>query len=508
MRATAWALPLPLALAAAAALLQGCRPGGLGSEGQAPRPGRRQKEPAQERLLAVERFLAAGGADRCSLPRVDARGLAWRQFAEDFGGKAVVLTGLDIGGRWTREAFADAFGPATVRANNGRFDGTRSRHLTTVEAYLERNLSDSNVFHVEREVRAVLGARYAEAPPPLLQGFDYRPIFSLGLAGSPTYGHRHQETWLSLQAGRKAWWLGREGRPKARLPGRGDPCLALPASREALAGTAAERDFHLCVQQPGETVYFGNMTLHATCNLDPFVVAFGAQGHTEWLPPLHRAARHNATEVLEALLAGPQDPDDRDYMNRTALQHGVLMGHQQVAALLLRAGANATPGEPQPLQSASEFGDLPIVQLLLGAGVPLRERDRQGGTAAHYAAKGGHTAILEHLLSLRADCAARDAGGAEPLHWAASESSVPTLQFLVSRGGNVSARADDGDMPLHFAARAGHAELVAFLLAAGASPLETNQAGLTAAQVAGVFERAEVRELLSRDASAATRAEV
>jgi len=502
MRATAWALRL--ALAAAAALLQGCRPGLPGGQ---PRPGRRRK-PAQERLLAVERFLAAGGADRCGLPRVDARGLTWRQFAEEFGGKAVVLTGLDIGGRWTREAFADAFGPAAVRANNGRFDGTRSRHLTTVEAYLERNLSDSNVFHVEREVRAVLGGRYDTETPSLLQGFDYRPIFSLGLAGSPTYGHRHQETWLSLQAGRKVWWLGREGRPKARLPGRGDPCLALPASWEAFAGTAAERDFHLCVQQPGETVYFGNMTLHATCNLDPFVVAFGAQGHTEWLPPLHRAARHNATEELEALLAGPGDMDERDYMNRTALQHGVLMGHQQVAALLLRAGANATPGEPQPLQSASEFGDLPIVQLLLGAGVPLHGKDRQGGTAAHYAAKGGHAAVLEHLLSLRADSAARDAGGAEPLHWAAAESSVPMLRFLASRGGNVSARADDGDTPLHFAARAGHAELAGFLLEAGASPRETNQAGLTASQVAGIFERAEVRELLSRDASAAARAEV
>lgn len=462
----------------------------------------------EDRLLAVERFLAAGGAEFCDLPRVEARDMTWHQFSQEFGGKAVVLTGLDVGGRWTREEFVDAFGPAVVRANNGRFDSTRSRHLTTIQAYLKRNLSDQNIFHVEREVRAVLGELHNAQIPPLLRDFDYRPIFSLGLAASPTYAHRHQETWLSLQAGRKVWWLGKNKSSKARLPAKGDPCLSLPASWDQFTETATAHDFNLCVQQPGETMYFGNLTQHSTCNLDQFVLAFGAQGHTEWLPPLHKAARHNATKGLKALLAGPVDIDERDYMNRTALQHGVLMGHHQVAGILVNAGASTTPGEPQPLQSASEFGDLQIVQLLLKAGVLLHQKDRQGGEAAHYAAKGGHTTVLEYLLSLRADCAAQDAGGAQPIHWAAAESNVPMLEFIVSQGGDISARDNDGDTPLHFAARAGHVELAAFLAAAGASLQATNTAGMTASQVAAVFERTEAHELLSRGTFTTVHAEV
>lgn len=455
-----------------------------------------QKTMLARRVNAIQTFLGTATVDRCDLPRVNGLELTWESFNKQYRGRNLILTGLEKGQappmRWTRESFTEAFGDRRVKANNGYFDRSRTRAVTTVREYLSINVSDMNIFLVEHDAVVPLRNLSSIAALPLFSGFDYRPILSLGVAASPTQVHKHQETWLHLLAGRKAWWLG-TAEARASLPG-GDPCLALSSLETT--------NLSFCVQQPGQVIHFGNLTPHATCNLDSIAFAIGAQGHTESLPPTIQAARHGRTAVLEQLVEshGPVVSMDSelDYMNRTALQHGVLIGHAQIVTQLLQARADPHPAsEPKPLQAAAESGSAELVNLLLEVGASPFSRDALGGQAAHYAAKGGHTAVLRLLLERRVSLDGHDRQGAQPLHWAAAEGDVATLAFLVEHNADIDAKAtDEGSTPLHWAARCGHVSHVTFLLQRRADHLLSDKVGFTARDAAAVMGRHVVEELL------------
>ncbi|CAK0905914.1 unnamed protein product, partial [Prorocentrum cordatum] len=246
--------------------LQGCapeqkppRPAAAAGGRRPPAAGRPPRRPLSldDRLRAIRLFLEAGGAGRCDIPRVSARELDWAQFCQRFRGQSLVLTGLASGPGWSKEAFLEAHGRCDAKANDGFFDASRTREVTTVSDYLGSNASDTNIFLVERQAVALLGTAPA---PRLFEGFSHRPILSLGAAGAPTRMHRHRETWLHLLAGRKAWWLGRNASAKAALPSRGDPCASLPAAAAAAGGGAhgsGEEPLLLCVQHAGETIILG-----------------------------------------------------------------------------------------------------------------------------------------------------------------------------------------------------------------------------------------------------------
>ena len=88
----------------------------------------------------------------------------------------------------------------------------------------------------------------------------------------------------------------------------------------------------LCIQHPGEVLYFGDHIPHAgppsrrfllaeaTCNLADFVLGFGAQGRTEGWPLLHRAAHRGDLEGLQHLLEANVDFGEAKEAN-----HGTLI---------------------------------------------------------------------------------------------------------------------------------------------------------------------------------------
>ena len=431
-----------------------------------------------DRVAAVERFLENGGARRCDIERFDVTlGGTFR------GDVPLVLTGTGFEhADWTRKGFLEQYGHLPAKANNGLFNRMRSREVVTIGDYLQQNTSAMQVFLVEREARMTFGGLSTRlSSSDLFRGFDYRPILSLGVAASPTHFHKHQETWLHLLAGRKAWWF----RMASSSP-KFDPCKMLP--EQALNASIGD-GLLFCVQHPGETVYFGNLTWHATCNIDPFVLAVGAQGHTEGIPALHRAARHNDASALQTLLAAtttePVNIEEKDYMNRTALQHAALIGHAAALSLLVAAGAKTDADNPLPLATVAEFGDHDSLQVLLDAGASLHRTTPTGGEAIHYAAKAGHQAVLSTLLARRASPSVRGPDGAEPLHWAAMEGSPGMIDFLLRLRANPNSRmADKATTPLHLSAASGHAALSHALLLGRADVQALDGAKMSAAQIA------------------------
>ncbi len=78
-----------------------------------------------------------------------------------------------------------------------------------------------------------------------------------------------------------------------------------------------------------------------------------------------------------------------------------------------------------PLIVAAAWGQLPIVELLLGKGADVNLVDKDKRSALHWAAGMGRTAIVQRLLQRKADANARDASGRTPRQLAQEEITQP-----------------------------------------------------------------------------------
>ena len=342
-----------------------------------------------EKLVDVD-----SGADRteafCDFRSVDARGLSWQDFqARGLAEQPVLLRGLHNislkdggppGDPWAdsplrnRTGFLSAYGEAPASVGNGRNDGWRSVfHGARVREYLDWGASASASFLIMDNplARHIWDAVGGSQPfrAPLLEDFTERPIVSLGVEASGEGMHTHEQTWLSLLAGRKAWWISQPFDLHAATNfGFTDACRHLPLLEEdEVAGPhdgdddrrrggsgVAQQKQHaglaFCVQRAGETVYFPKGAYHATCNLAGFNIGVGSQGRIGEWPELLRAVSKGHVSTVEQLLAGggegggannkvlrTQNAAGQTALHRAAFDRG---GSLCMAELLLSHGAD------------------------------------------------------------------------------------------------------------------------------------------------------------------------
>eukprot|EP00930_Biecheleria_cincta_P032073 TRINITY_DN22255_c0_g2_i1.p1 TRINITY_DN22255_c0_g2~~TRINITY_DN22255_c0_g2_i1.p1 ORF type:complete len:597 (-),score=108.42 TRINITY_DN22255_c0_g2_i1:5-1759(-) len=466
------------------------------------------------RLEALQLFLERGGARRCDLPRVElgrlggsgaAPPVTWAELSARLRGRPALLLGVvdseSNPKSWSQQDFVDEFGEHRVKTNNGHFDHLRSKEVMTLAEFLAANASEWNLFFADMAYPLQADVSRALTVPPVLHGFDARPILSVGVKASSTRSHTHVETWQLLLAGLKAWWISSPGADLDRDLGE-DPCTALrtadPTSSSLPRVKREGGKPLLCVQRPGEVMYFGDQMPHATCNLESFVLGIGAQGSSEpWASELHRAAHRNDTARIQRIIEEGGELNAYDHEARTALHRAVAMGHAAAADLLVSAGAGLRAKDREGKNAAAmaaERGDLRLLQHLTEAGCPVK-RPAGGGRphALHWAALSGHRPVIEYLLSRRASVSARDAKGTEPLHFAALESDVSTVALLVEDfNANFSATGHQGEVPLHWAAGVGHVGIANYLMQARADPRDADARGTTALHFAAAQDRAEV----------------
>ncbi len=129
------------------------------------------------------------------------------------------------------------------------------------------------------------------------------------------------------------------------------------------------------------------------------------------------------------------------------------------------------------LHWAAELGNQDMAALLLAAGAnPLSETRIGRYTPMHVAAKGGHAAVIRRLVDAKADVNALTTTGASPLHFAAAAGSGESIAILLDAGAGVNAREPQwGQTPLMFAAGSGRTEAVKLLLARGADARATGK---------------------------------
>ncbi|MEO8682092.1 MAG: ankyrin repeat domain-containing protein [Vicinamibacterales bacterium] len=122
------------------------------------------------------------------------------------------------------------------------------------------------------------------------------------------------------------------------------------------------------------------------------------------------------------------------------------------------------------LHWAAERGNQDIAAMLLAAGANPRAETRIGRyTPLHVAAKGGHPAVIRRLVDAKADVNALTTTGVTPLHLAAEGGNREAVAILLDAGSGVNVREPQwGQTPLMFAAGAGRTEVVKLLVARGA----------------------------------------
>ncbi len=156
-----------------------------------------------------------------------------------------------------------------------------------------------------------------------------------------------------------------------------------------------------------------------------------------------------------------------------ALLEAARRGDAAAVRALLAKGAdvNAAPGDGMTaLHWAAERGQQNVVALLLGAGAQASAVTRLGGyQPLHLAARGGHADVVTALLAANAEATAPTTTGATALHFAAAAGSAPAASALIDAGAAVDAREPQwGQTPLMFAAAAGRTDVVRVLAARGA----------------------------------------
>ncbi|CAJ1380604.1 unnamed protein product, partial [Effrenium voratum] len=282
--------------------------------------------------------MGPAGLERCDVPAVEGKGLAWPQLRRHAAG--VVLTGLFAEHEllpWRQEAVLARHGNETFYADNTRGNYAHPK----LEEYVRRQNGERMIF-VSDTLQGAFGAawRFASgskgsARRKLLRDFAERPIFSVGVAGSGVPSHDgHPETWHALLSGVKAWWLGPSGASKIpSFRGWEDPCGAAFGTLQG--DSSVPEGVKLCIQRAGEVLYFGEGVEHSTCSLSNFSLAVGPHG------TLARAAAGRQ----------PGRPE-----NRAAPTEAVACGACRTTALAGRYGREVRPLRAAPCGAARLCG--------------------------------------------------------------------------------------------------------------------------------------------------------
>lgn len=198
------------------------------------------------------------------------------------------------------------------------------------------------------------------------------------------------------------------------------------------------------------------------------VNARGKDGRTA----LHMAAAAGKMEAVELILMAKAEPNVKDGQGRLAVQLASFADHPEIVRRLV-AGKSDVPD----VFTAAIVGDTArLGELLKGKGELVKDRNEDGSSPLHVAAREGHEGAIRLLLDAGADVNAIEAPREgerwlewwTPLHFAVLGGKSKAAKILLERRADVNAADKSKLTPLHYAAWAGDVEMVKVLLAAKA----------------------------------------
>jgi ankyrin repeat protein len=219
----------------------------------------------------------------------------------------------------------------------------------------------------------------------------------------------------------------------------------------------------------------------------------------------HYRDRWQQSDVIELLLAAGAEVNAKDADGATPLRYALQSGQRAIAKLLIAAGAEtvAVKNETDQRMLHDAFGDIEWVRLLLANGADTEEKDEDGNTLLHLAARDPNREIAGLLLAHHADVNARNNRRVTPLSYAAARGHTDLTALLLANGADVNAQDNGGDTALHAAALHGHKGVAELLIAHGANVNARNSRGRTPVDEAIRREHKEIVQLLTAKAQGA-----
>jgi hypothetical protein len=165
---------------------------------------------------------------------------------------------------------------------------------------------------------------------------------------------------------------------------------------------------------------------------------------------LHYAAEMGSLTICKMLVDAGGVPSNIDKYGKTPLHLAVIGGHLNVVQFLLahvKPWMFHVPSKMTLVQTAARYGQFRILEALLHYGFIAIEKNGEGETALHLAARHGHVDVLRVLVEHGAEIhATTKTLGQTPLHYACITGQTEAAVFLVRRGADVH-------MPDHTPAR-------------------------------------------------------
>jgi ankyrin repeat protein len=203
-------------------------------------------------------------------------------------------------------------------------------------------------------------------------------------------------------------------------------------------------------------------------------------------PPLHYAAANGHVDMIAFLLDAGAKVNTADGTGDTALHCASDRGHEPVVVLLLDADAENSRFDPKnaaDLNSVSMSNDTEEGNVSAAANNFVRARNKNGETALHRAAFGGHVPVVRALLALSEVNAGADNGNT-PLHMASYEGHANVVRLLLENGADIMLKTDGGWTALLSGVMYGHTEVVKVLLDTVAKPRDQSCGGCTPSNLA------------------------
>jgi cytohesin len=168
-------------------------------------------------------------------------------------------------------------------------------------------------------------------------------------------------------------------------------------------------------------------------------------------------------EIIECLLAGGADVNQKGYGGYTAYRSAAERGHRELVELFISKGVDISN-----IHGAACIGDLAKVKNYLDQGVDVNTKDELGWTPLIWAVSMSQVEVVENLLARGAEVNMQTADGIVPICNAAKKKSKRVIELLITHGANVNVRDGKGSTPLYWAAMYGNPAGIELLLDKGA----------------------------------------
>lgn len=168
--------------------------------------------------------------------------------------------------------------------------------------------------------------------------------------------------------------------------------------------------------------------------------------------PLIWACRGGHVPVLDYFIEKGADVEAIGFGGMRPLHHAANNMKEPVIAVLLKAGANVLAKDDQgnePLHWSAARGALSQAVLLIDNGGDLRSTNKSGSTPLMKCCISGQAGCAERFLKLQPDCIAdKDNEGNTAIHLAARSNVVKVVQLLLKSRADKEAKNKAGKMPI------------------------------------------------------------